>query len=110
VNLIPDLNTVKIVGNRALIRRDPTGGRVGLILLPETKNTDEKACTVLAVGPGKWLPKLGKYEPPEVQVGDRVVVLQYEGEKLGQQLDGGELEIIDCSLIEAILPKDAKNV
>jgi len=65
------------IGNRAVVRRDDTPERVGNVLLPEVYHEGRKptTATVLAVGSGKW--KNGKRIPPDIKVGDRVILKKY---------------------------------
>jgi chaperonin GroES len=65
------------IGNRAIVRRDEIPQKIGNVLIPDQFHEGRKpvTATVLAVGPGKW--KNGKRVPPDINVGDRVILKKY---------------------------------
>lgn len=80
---------IRPMGNNVLVRPDPLMTKTpGGLFLPEAavdkpmNRTDVRWCTVLAVGPGKWLEKAKRREPPPFGVGDRVLVNAWVGDQL----------------------------
>lgn len=98
-----DLENFKPLNNHILLKRDPSGGKIGLIHIPETQYHDSKWCTVISKGPGKLVN--GKRIPIDVEVGDRVIVLAFDGEKIDETNDGS-LIVVTEDLIVAKLSKD----
>ncbi len=65
--------------------------KVGSIIIPDSAKDKPLTAEVIAVGSGKTL-KDGKKVPPEVKVGDKVLVGKYSGSEV--KLDGEEYLIL----------------
>ncbi len=60
------------INDQVLVKLDAAPRMVGLIHIPDTVRDDEaKLGTVVAVGPGAWLPN-GRRDTPDFGPGDRV--------------------------------------
>lgn len=78
--------------DRILVSVIQAEGRTsGGLFLPDTVATPSREGHVLAVGPGKRSKK-GLRRPPDVQVGDRVMLPEYGGSKL--EFEGGTYMLI----------------
>ena len=65
--------------------------KVGSIIIPDSAKEKPMTAEVVAVGSGRTL-KDGKKVPPEVKVGDKVLVGKYSGSEV--KLDGEEYLIL----------------
>jgi chaperonin GroES len=81
------------LANRILVRRLEKQQTVGSILLPDSAKKEQEQAEVVAVGPGK-LDKNGQLIPMPVQVGQRILMEKYSGQKVGPFGDDDEEFII----------------
>jgi chaperonin GroES len=77
------------LADRVLIRRLEKQETVGNILLPDSAKKDKEEVDIIAVGPGKT-DKNGSLIPMPVQVGQRVLIEKYSGQKVGPFGDDAE--------------------
>lgn len=77
--------------NIVVKRLDEEEKKVGSIIIPDSAKEKPLTAKVIAVGSGRTL-KDGKKVPPEVKVGDKVLVGKYSGSEI--KLDGEELLIL----------------
>lgn len=99
----------KTVAPFIIVRRKPPETRSGgMIILPDTQQYDNRECEVLAIHSGRqFFDKDGNkvVQPCEVNVGDRVLTLSFDGEKFDPEDD--YVEKIDESLILSIVEPGA---
>lgn len=94
------------LSDRVLIRRDEVKEEMsaGGIVMPETRSKEGTGAMaeVVAVGPGRYFPKLDRVVPvTDVKPGDRVVTNRYAGQ--GVEVDGEELFVVKLMEIHAVL-------
>jgi len=82
--------TLKVLGDRVLVKSDPEESSKGAILLPDSAKEKPQRGTVVAVGEGRRLDN-GEIAPPPVKVGDRVIYSKYGGTEIK---DGDEEYLI----------------
>jgi chaperonin GroES len=83
---------VRPLRDRILLRRKEEGEtRIGGIIIPDTAKEKPQEATVIAVGSGR-LTDRGKTIPPDVKVGEHVLVGRYAGTEV--TLDGEEYVIV----------------
>ena len=89
------------LSDRILIKRTEEDEQVrGGIIIPDTAREKPQQAEVIAVGPGR-LDDGGNRVPPEVKVGDCVLVGRYGGTEV--EVDGDEYVIINEDDILGIL-------
>ncbi len=73
---------VKPLGDRILVKRlEPTQGKKGGIIIPDSAKEKPQEVKVIALGQGKLLED-GKRAPFEVKVGDKVFINKYGGTEI----------------------------
>lgn len=84
---------IKPIKDNIVVKRldDTSEKKVGSIIIPDSAKEKPMTAEVVAVGSGKAL-KDGKKVPPEVKVGDHVLVGKYAGSEI--KLDGNEYLIL----------------
>lgn len=80
------------LANRVLLRRLEKQETVGSIILPDSAKKEQEIAEVVAVGCGKT-DKNGQLIPMSVQVGQRVIIEKYSGQKVGA-IGGDDEELI----------------
>ena len=70
-----------IKDNIVVKRTDEAEKKIGSIIIPDTAKEKPMTAEVIAVGSGRML-KDGKKLPPEVKVGDKVLVGKYSGSEI----------------------------
>jgi chaperonin GroES len=81
--------TLKVLGDRVLVKQDPEETSKSGILLPDSAKEKPQRGTVVAVGEGRRLDN-GELAPPPVKVGDRVIYSKYGG----TEVKDGDEELI----------------
>jgi len=92
--------SLKILGDRVLVRPDEAEKTERGIYLPEAAQERPQRGTVVAVGEGRRL-KNGTLLPPDVKVGDRVMYGRYSGNEV--TVDGQKLLIIGTNALFAVI-------
>lgn len=95
--------SLKPLSNRVLLRRLEKQETVGRIVLPDSAKKEQEQAEVVAVGPGKQ-DKNGALIPMSVQVGQKVLMEKYSGQKVGPFGDDDEEYVIvrDSDIIAII--------
>ena len=89
------------LGDRVLVQRvEQEETLKGGIILPDTAKKKQERAKVMAVGKGKTL-KDGKVVPPEVKVGDTVLMDKYGGQEV--TIDDEEFVILRADDVIAII-------
>lgn len=97
------MDTVRPIGNRALIKEDPKDEiSAGGIYIPPTVDDRKLAvkATVIAVGRGKILPN-GTLIEPHIKAGDRVILGVYHGTEV--KIEGESHRIVDIDIIDGLV-------
>lgn len=83
---------IKPLGDRILVEPvEEKETKKGGIIIPDTAKEKPQEGKVIAVGPGR-LDENGKRVPPEVKVGDRILMGKYAGTEV--KIDGEEHVIL----------------
>ena len=92
---------VRPLADRILVKREEPSETVkGGIIIPDTAKEKPQEGKVIAVGPGR-LDENGKRVPPEVKVGDRILMGKYAGTEV--KIDGHEYLILAEKDILAVI-------
>jgi len=84
--------TIRPLYDRIVVRRlKEQEGMSGSIVIPDSAKEKPQEADVISVGPGKRL-KDGKFAPPDVKAGDRILLGKYSGSEI--KLDGEEFLIV----------------
>lgn len=104
--MLLDPNNTKPLRDQVLLEREESSGTLGsgILIAPQTQLNKSLYCTVLAVGPGRFVE--GKYIPMEVKVGDRVLIRQWSGSNATKTIEGKEVFFAQQELIECIWEED----
>lgn len=75
---------IRPMNDRIIVKRDPpTEKTSGGLIIPDTAKQPLTRGTVIATGPGAYLPTGGRREPT-VKVGDKVIFGKYSGSEFEQ--------------------------
>lgn len=89
---------IRLLGDRVMVKRAEAETTSGGIHLPEAAQERPQKAEVVAVGEGRKLDD-GTTVPPDVKVGDVVVIAKYGGTEI--TVDGEEYLILDSDQILA---------
>jgi chaperonin GroES len=92
--------SLKILGDRVLVKPDEAKTSERGIYLPESAQEKPQRGTIMAIGSGRTL-KDGTLVPPDVKVGDRVLYARYGGTEVKVKDD--KWLIMSCSSLYAVL-------
>lgn len=93
--------SIRVLGNRVMVKRAEADKTAGGIHLPESAQERPQRAEVVAVGEGRKLDD-GTVVAPDVSEGDMVIIAKYGGTEI--KIDGEEYLILDA---DQILAKEA---
>ncbi len=88
-----------------IVRRLPPANKIGIIILPDVQDFDNRECEVLAVHDGKPNEGGENTHKSEISKGDIILVFNYDGEKLNDY-DDPYVERVDERNVIAIKVKN----
>ncbi len=79
---------VEPLGDRVVVYPDPPDDvSEGGIIIPDLAKHRPQMGTVVAVGPGRWVPEMQDYKPLGLEAGDRILFSKYGGTDIELNID-----------------------